>query len=116
MAGSSNGTFPTPSGVGNMEVEEDVFVIRECFVVLNRHSIKQEEIPENITFPDIKSEPDEVSYVCVCLLLETLIKMCFLCQYFWPVVPAALFGMKIFGCKFFFWGGGGCFRVWKDLY
>jgi hypothetical protein len=33
--------------------------------------IKQEEIPEDITFPDIKSEPDEVSYVCICLLLDT---------------------------------------------
>ena len=29
--------------------------------------IKQEEIPEDISFPDIKAEPDEVSYVCVCV-------------------------------------------------
>ena len=34
--------------------------------------IKQEEVPEDINFPDIKSEPDKVSYVCVCLLLDTL--------------------------------------------
>ena len=35
-------------------------------------SIKQEEIPEeNKNFAGIKSEPDEVSYVCVCLLLDT---------------------------------------------
>ena len=34
-------------------------------------SIKQEEIPGEITFPDIKSEPDKVSYVCICLLLDT---------------------------------------------
>jgi hypothetical protein len=72
MAGSSAGTFPTPSdctyGVGNMKVEEDVAAIEENFPAVNRHSIKQEEIPENITFPDIKSEPNEVSYVCVCLL------------------------------------------------
>ena len=33
--------------------------------------IKQEEIPEDISFPDIKTEPVEVSYVCVCLLLDT---------------------------------------------
>jgi hypothetical protein len=76
IAGSSTGTFPTPSdctfGVGNMEVEEDVAVIEESFIAVNRHSIKQEQIPEDITFPDIKSEPDEVSYVCVCLLLDTL--------------------------------------------
>jgi len=34
--------------------------------------IKQEEIPEDITFPDIKSEPDEVSCVCLYLLLVTI--------------------------------------------
>jgi len=34
-------------------------------------SIKQEEIPEDISFPDIKLEPNEVSYVWVCLLLDT---------------------------------------------
>jgi len=27
-------------------------------------------MPEAITFPDIKAEPGEVSYVCVCLLLD----------------------------------------------
>jgi len=31
--------------------------------------IKQEEIPEDITFPDIKAEPDNLSYVCVCIYL-----------------------------------------------
>jgi hypothetical protein len=30
--------------------------------------IKQEESPEAVTFPDIKCEPDEVSYLCICLL------------------------------------------------
>ena len=33
--------------------------------------IKQEEIPEDIFFPDIKTETNEMSYVCVCLLLDT---------------------------------------------
>jgi hypothetical protein len=33
--------------------------------------IKQEERPEDITFPDIKAEPDEVRYVCICLLFDT---------------------------------------------
>jgi hypothetical protein len=42
----------------NMEVEEDI-------------SIKQKEVPEDKSFPDIRSEPDDVSYVCVCLLLDT---------------------------------------------
>ena len=75
---SSSETFPTPSDgtydVGNMKVEEDVNVIGEIFTAVNKAvdtGIKQEEIPEDITFPDIKSEPDEVSYVCVCLLLDT---------------------------------------------
>jgi hypothetical protein len=58
----------------NIEVEEDVDVIEEGFIAVNGEadiSIKQEEIPEDINFPDIKAEPDEVSYVCVCLLLDT---------------------------------------------
>jgi len=77
---SSSETFPTSCDgtydVGNMNVEEDVDVIEEIFTAVNKEAdigIKHEEIPENITFPDIKSEPDEVSYVCVyiCLLLDT---------------------------------------------
>jgi hypothetical protein len=78
MAGSSTETFPTSCdgtcGVGNTRIEEDVGVIEESFTAINEKpdiGIKQEEIPEDITFPDIKSEPDEVGYVCVCLLLDT---------------------------------------------
>jgi len=58
----------------NTEVEEDVNVKEECFIAVNEEAdigIKQEEIPEDINFPDIKAELDEVSYVCVCLLLDT---------------------------------------------
>jgi len=68
---SSDGTYD----VGNMKVEEDVDVIEESFIAINKEEdigIKQEEIPENITFPDIKAEPDEVSYVCVCILVDTI--------------------------------------------
>jgi len=57
----------------SIEVEEDVDVIEEGFVAVNEEvdiSMKQEEIPEDINFPAIKAEPDEVSYVCVCLLLD----------------------------------------------
>ena len=68
----------TPSDVAcnfsSMEVEEDINVKEEDFIAINEEvdiSIKQEEIPEDISFPDIKSEPDEVSYVCVCMLLDT---------------------------------------------
>jgi hypothetical protein len=49
-----------------MKVEENVDVIEEADI-----GIKQEEIPEDITFLGIKSEWDEVSYICVCLLLDT---------------------------------------------
>jgi len=78
--GSSSETFPTPSDgtcdVSNTAVERDVVVVEEGFIAVNEEAsvaIKQEEIPEDISFPDIKTEPDEVSYVCVCvcLLLDT---------------------------------------------
>ena len=71
----SSETFPTTSDgtydVGNVKFEEDVDVIEECFIAVNKEEdidIKQEEIPEDITFPDIKAEPDKVSYVCLYLL------------------------------------------------
>jgi hypothetical protein len=74
MAGSSAGTFPTPSdctyGVGNMEVEEDIDVIQESFIAITKEedaSIKQEEVPGDIHISCINSEPDEVSYGCVCV-------------------------------------------------
>jgi len=78
LPSSFSETFPTSSDgtydVGNIKVEEDIEVIEERFTAINKESdigIKQEEIPEDITFPDIKSEPDEVSYLCICLLLDT---------------------------------------------
>jgi len=58
--------------------DEDVDVKEEGFVAVNEEAdigIKQEEIPVDINFPDIKSEPDEVSCVCVCLLLYTLFEI-----------------------------------------
>jgi hypothetical protein len=62
------------SNFSSVEVEEDVDVIEEGFIAVNEEvviGIKQEEFPEDINFSDIKSEPDEVCYVCVCLLLDT---------------------------------------------
>jgi hypothetical protein len=35
--------------------------------------IKEEEITEPISFPLIKAEPDEVSYMAVCPLLDTFL-------------------------------------------
>jgi len=78
LPGSSGESHATSSdgacNCSNIEVEEDVSVIEEGFIAVNEEvdiDIKQEEIPEDINFPNIKSEPDEVSYVCVCLLLYT---------------------------------------------
>ena len=72
LPGSSSETFPTPSDgtcdVSNTAVQQDVVVIEEGFIAVNEEvptGIKQEEIPEDMAFPDIKTEPDEVSYVCV---------------------------------------------------
>ena len=83
---SSNEPFPSSSDctddVGNITVDGDVDVIEERFIAVNKEAdigIKQEEIPEDINFPDIKTEPDEVSCVCFCLLLGT-----FTCGIFRP--------------------------------
>jgi hypothetical protein len=77
LPGSSSETFCTSSDgtydVGNITFEEEVDVIEESFMAIKTEEdigIKQEEIPEDITFPDIKAEPDAVSYVC--LLLVTI--------------------------------------------
>ena len=73
LPGSSSETFPTSSDgtcdVSNTAVQQDTVVVEEGFLALNEEMpicIKQEEIPEDIVFPDIKTEPNEVSYVCVC--------------------------------------------------
>jgi len=78
LPGSSCKMFPTPSvgtcDVSNTAVQQDVVVVEEGFIAVNEEAptgIKQEEIPEDISFPEIKPEPNEVSYVCVCLLLDT---------------------------------------------
>ena len=70
--------------------------------------IKDEEIPEDITFPDIKSEPGEVSYVCVCLLLDTF----FQCPAMSVVLLTSVFlansNSSTFGNengRIFLWGG-----------
>jgi hypothetical protein len=58
----------------SIDVEDDVDVIEEDFKIINEEvdaGIKQEEIPGDINFPDLKSEPDEVSYVCIYLILDT---------------------------------------------
>jgi len=74
LPGSSGEMFPTSSDgtcdVSNTAVQQDAVVVEEGFMAVNEEAhigIKQEEIPEDIFFPDIKTEPNEVSYVCVCV-------------------------------------------------
>jgi len=74
LPGSSSKMFPTPSDgtcdVSNTAVQQDAVVVEEGFIAANEEAdigIKQEEIPEDISFLDIKLEPNEVSYVCVCI-------------------------------------------------
>jgi hypothetical protein len=75
LLSSSSETFPTSSDgtydVSKTEFERDVVGIEEHFIALNEEfgiGIKQEETAEDKTFPDIKAEPDMVSYVCMYLL------------------------------------------------
>ena len=73
----SSQTIATSVGVcnfNNIEIAEDIDEIEEVFISINEdvdRGIKQEEVPRDIIFPDIKSEPAEVSYICICLLLDT---------------------------------------------
>ena len=111
---SSSETFPTSSDGtydGDIEIEEDVAVIEESFIAVNKEAdicIKEEETPEDITSSDINSEPDEVSYVCVCVyacLLQTN-DYFFRCQYFWPIETAPLLRMNNFCCHYVLLRGG----------
>jgi len=67
-AGSSSATDATSCNISNVKVEEDVDIIEEVFIAVNKETdigIRQEEIP------DIRAEPNVVSCVCVCILLDT---------------------------------------------
>jgi len=74
LPGSSSDTNATSGGVCNFtntEIDDDIDVIEEIFISINEdvnRGIKQEEIPGDITFPDIKSEPETVSYVCMSVI------------------------------------------------
>jgi hypothetical protein len=68
LPSSCSDMFPTLSDgtndVSSMEVEDNVVILEDGFIAVNEETavhIKQEEIPRDINFPDIKSELDEVS-------------------------------------------------------
>ena len=59
--------------VSKIKVEKVIDVKEEDFIPVNEEvdiDIKQAVIREDVNILDTKAEPDEVSYVCVCLLLD----------------------------------------------
>ena len=71
MSSQTNATADGVCNFSNIEVEEDMDEIEEVFMSVNEvvdRGIKQEEIPGDTYFPHIKSEPDEVSYICMSLI------------------------------------------------
>jgi len=98
LPGSSGESHATSSdgacNFSNIEVDEDVDVIEEGFIAINKEAgicIKQEEIPEDINFPVIKTEPDEVSYVCVCVCVCLLLDSFHHCPAMSPVFVTSIF-------------------------
>ena len=110
LPGLSSEMFPTSSdgacNVSNVEVEEDAVVTEEGLIAVNKEAavrIKQEDA-EDICFPDIKSEPDEVSYVFLCLIFVTFSSVFVLyCQLFLFNATAPLLGI-FYICLLFFLG------------
>ena len=73
--------------------------------------VKEEEIPEDINFPGIKSEPDEVSYVCICLLLDAFyqcpaLSLIIVTSVFLADCNSSTTGNENDCFNFFLWGGG----------
>ena len=115
LPSSSSETFPSSSdgacNLNNTEFEEDGD-LEEVFVAVNKEadkSIKQENIPEDITSPDINSEPDEVSYLCIYLLLDILYQ-CPEMSFFFLVISVfkqlLCWEGKYFAVIVSVWGGG----------
>jgi len=68
----------------SIEMAEDEDEIEEVFMYINEdmdRGIKQEEVPGDIIFPDIKSEPDEVSYICMSVIGH-LLRVSGICSFF----------------------------------
>jgi hypothetical protein len=114
LPGSSSETFPTPSdgacNSSSREFEENIDAKEEGFVAVNEEAltgIKEEEIPEEECFPHIKPESNEVSYVCVCLLLDTFyhcseMLFFFVTSVFLDNSNSCTVGIE----NGFYWGGG----------
>jgi len=71
MSSQTNATADGVCNFSNIEVEEVIDEIEEVFMSVNEvvdRGIKQEDIPGDINFPHIKSEQDEVSYICMSVI------------------------------------------------
>jgi hypothetical protein len=93
VLGSCSGACGTssdcPHEVTSIKVEQDTDM-----------DIKVEEIPEPISFPPLKSEQDEVSYVSVChKYTESLV-----CFFVLRVFLYLNISRVVYGCYFFFSG------------
>jgi len=75
VSSQTNATSDGVCNFSNMEFEEDVGEIEEVFMSINEkveRGIKQDEISGDISSPDIKSEPDEVGYICMSVIGQIL--------------------------------------------
>jgi len=71
VSSQTNATSDGVCNFSNIGVEEDMDEIEEIFISINEEvdrGISEEEIPGHIIFPDRKSEPDEVSYICMSVI------------------------------------------------
>jgi len=71
LSSQTNATSAGVCNFSNIESEEDVVEIEEIFMPINEEvdrGVKQEDIPGDIIFPHINSEPDEVSYICMSVI------------------------------------------------
>jgi len=71
VSSQTNATSDGVCNFSNMEVKQDIAEIEDIFMSINEEvdrGIKEEEIPAFIIFRDIKSEPDEVSYICMSVI------------------------------------------------
>ena len=71
LSGHTNATSDGVCNFSNLAVEVDLNEIEEIFMSINEEvdsGIQEVEIPGDIIFPDKKSEPDEVSYICMSVI------------------------------------------------
>jgi len=84
VSSQTNATSDGVCNFNNIEVAEDINEIEEVFMSVNEEvdrRIKEEEIPGDIIFPDIKPEPDVVSCICMSVIGHIL-RVSGICSFF----------------------------------